>query len=557
MKKIVQISIFFCFYISSSLAQVSFCAVGDVLFDRGVRTTIESNSVNYLFDKVRDIISQNELAFFNLECPLANIEDGYPLMKKYSFRADTSNMNGLKYAGFNIASVANNHTIDYGKGAFMKTINLLISNKILPIGGGKNQAEASKPLLIEKNGETFAFFGMVDFILDATIFDPNSPYPAFIKIDTLCNKVRELNSLVDHIIISIHWGKGNTTTTTQRQIDYAHRLIDAGADLILGHHPHVLQGIETYHNKLIIYSLGNFVFDHPQELNRQSIIFKCKFQNGNIIEPNLIPIEIINNRPTIADSSSSLKIYNQIEKVSAGFNTAYSLNNKFISINNLKERPLKEFFYEDLKFDIYKNCIKVYNNLEFDLQYSLPDSNFLIQDICMFPDSNAIYFYSIVSNKLNNKSQIAVFPFSQLQKKFLQASLDGHDYFSPWKIDLFDVDNDGNPEIILGVYKSTRYDEKKENRLFVFNREKDYMYPKWLGSKLAYPFIDFKIDKSLGGLILLEDLDDNKAYKIALYKWNGFGFDRNKVIGEITDSKHIKKLFQLSGLDFDQFQRKL
>jgi poly-gamma-glutamate capsule biosynthesis protein CapA/YwtB (metallophosphatase superfamily) len=553
MKREILILFIFCFFINSSVAQVSFCAVGDVLFDRGVRNTIDSNSVNYLFDEVKDIISQNDLAFFNLECPLANIEDGYPLMKKYSFRADTSNINGLKYAGFNIASVANNHTIDYGKDAFIKTINLLISNRILPVGGGKNQDEASKPQLIEKNGETFAFFGMVDFILDATIFDSKSPYPAFIKIDSLCNKIRELNSLVDHIIISIHWGKGNSTITTQRQIEYAHKLIDSGADLIIGHHPHVLQGIETYHNKLIIYSLGNFVFDHSQELNRQSIIFRCKFQNADIIDPYLVPVEIINNRPTIADNNTSKKIYNQIEKVSEGFNTSYTLNNKCIYINNLKERPLKEFFYEDLKFDIYKNCIKVHNNLDFDLQYSFPDSNFLIQDICMFPDSNVTYFYSIVKNKLSNKSQIAIFPFSLLQKKFLQASLDGHDYYNPWKIELFDVDNDGNPEIILGAYKSTRYDEKLENRLFVFNREKDYIYPKWLGSKLAYPFIDFKIDKALGGLILLEDRNGMNTFKIALYKWNGFGFDRDEIIGEITDSVNIKKLFQISGLNTVRF----
>jgi len=288
--KISLLCLFFQIVVVNSYGQVKFCAVGDVLFDRGVKTTIDSNNVFYLFDGVKDVVLKNDLAFFNLEFPFSNIEDGYPLQKKNSFRVDTVNIRGLNYSGFNIASVANNHTIDYGKDAFMKTIGLLNSHHIFSVGGGRNQTEAYKPVIIEHNGETFAFFGMVDFLLDATIFDADSPYPAFVNIDSLCTKIQNINSLVDYVVVSFHWGKGNSTTTTQRQTTLAHRLIDSGADLILGHHPHVLQAVETYRNKLILYSMGNFVFDHTQELNKQSFIFECKFDNGLMTEPALIPV---------------------------------------------------------------------------------------------------------------------------------------------------------------------------------------------------------------------------------------------------------------------------
>jgi poly-gamma-glutamate synthesis protein (capsule biosynthesis protein) len=522
-----------------------------VLFDRGVRKTIDSNSIFYLFDKVKGIISEKDLAFCNLECPLANIEDGYPLLKKHSFRADTISVNGLKYAGFNIASVANNHTIDYGKEAFMKSIALLRMHNIFPVGGGANQTEAFKPLLLEKNGESFAIFGMVDFILDATIFDPNSPYPAFIKVDTLCARIKELNSLVDNIIVSIHWGKGNSHTITNRQKEIAHQLIDAGTDLILGHHPHVLQGIETYRNRIIIYSLGNFVFDHEQELNKQSVIFTCKFNKGNLTEPCLLPVSIINNRPELSDSLESLKIFNSLKANSKGLNANLSIQNKVIKVENITERPIKEFFCKDLKFDVYKKYIKVSDFNDFNLQYKLSDTNFNIHDICIFENIDTVFLYTIVNNLITGKSQIAIFPFSIAKRAFLQPSLDKHDYFNPWKIELFDVDMDVNPEILVGVSKSTRYDTEIENRLFVFNRNKDYIYPKWLGSKLANPFVDFKVDRD-NNLILLEKANDYEKNSIAIYKWNGFGFNREKVIGEISKIGNFRCFNIITGNVFNE-----
>ncbi|MEN8119373.1 MAG: CapA family protein [Bacteroidota bacterium] len=539
------------FNIANTFAQVSFCAVGDVLLDRGVRKNIEKNNVFYPFENIRNIISQNDIALFNLECPLVDSSNGYPLNKKYSFRAEPSYIEGVKYAGFNIASVANNHTIDYGKDGFLKTIELLEKNNIFPVGGGKNQIDAFKPVLIEKDGETFAFFALLEFLLEATTFNENRPYPAFGQIDRLCKVIQKYNSRIDNIIVSFHWGKENVIVPSARQIEYAHKVIDAGADLVLGHHPHVIQSIETYRNKLIVYSLGNFIFDNSRELQKQSIIFQCKFREGSVIEPHLIPVNIKNNRPEIANKSTSYEIFEHLKKVSGAFNTTYTFDREIIQINYKANKPIKEIFYEDFKFNIFKNQISVCDNKGFTYSYTLPDTNYNINDVCAHFEDDVVYFYTIVVNKATDKSRVAIFPFSINDCKFLRPSLDNHEDFNPWKIEIFDVDKDENLEIILGVNKSTRYYEDKENRIFVFNREKDYIFPKWLGSKVGNPIIDFKIDKISESLIILEVSKDTTVNKVVSYKWNGFGFDNDKILYDLENDKNKRIHFLLADIKFN------
>ena len=148
---------------------------------------------------------------------------------------------------------------------------------------------------------------------------------------------------------------------------------------------------------------------------------------------------------------------------------------------------------------------------------------------------NVVYIYSIISSEINNKSRIAIFPFSIAKNEFIQPSLDSHEYFNPWKVEVSDVDNDNNPEIILGVHKSTKYYEKEENRIFVFNRDKDYIFPKWLGSKVGNPIIDFKFDNVSKNLVILEESKETSKKIVVSYKWNGFGFDNEQILFEIDN----------------------
>ncbi len=526
--------VFFHGLLSMASGQVSFCAVGDVLLDRKVKLKIEKNGVHYPFEKTKDFVSQHDIAFFNLECPLADSTGGFPINKKYSFRADTANIKAIKEAGFTIASVANNHTIDYGKNAFLQTIENLQNNEIFAVGGGKNQAAAFAPLLFEVKGESFAVFAVLEFLLEGTTFTENTAYPAFAQINRLCDSIEKYQDNVDHILVSFHWGDENAQKPHARQKEFAHKVIDSGADLVIGHHPHILQGIEVYKEKIILYSLGNFVFDNSGKLQNQSLIFSCVFQNGQLKNPQLIPVKINNTRPEMADEKTQNEIFSYLDTLSSAFNTRLLLEKNIIKIQQHTKKPIKELQLKGFSFYCYSQEICCYTPENQQIMYSFPDSNYYFIDADIFFQQGVFYLYSILQEQ-EEKSRIAVFPFSPISNSFLLPSIDVHNDLYPKKLALCDLDNDSNPELIVMANKTTRYFQEKENRIFVYNVDKDYFYPKWLGSRIGNTILDFSVDKQNKRLILLQKLPQENRLKVQSYKWNGFGFDFDAFLFYIED----------------------
>jgi len=530
----------FILQVSSAYANVKFCAVGDVLFDRGVRNTIKKKGVNSLFEKVRPIVSTHDLAFCNLECPLTSKNIGYPLLKRYSFRGDPESVQGLSYAGFNVVSVANNHTIDWGRDGFLETIRILKENNIYSVGGGRNQEESLKPVLIKKKGLTFAFFGAISFLLEAIPYLEDKPAPGYAGIEELTAQIVNINNKVDFVIVSFHWGIENYTLPTSRQVEYAHRVIDAGADLVLGHHPHVLQSIELYKDRFIIYSLGNFVFDNSRTHQKQTVIFSCEFDKGRIICPQIIPIIINNYQPQLALGDDFEEILKRVKKISKEFKTRVSFSSDSIYLtgennNKITIVPIKEWKLQGKKIQVYTSQLKLIN-LQSNLSKVFPikDKSFIIKDACLVKDDQIVHIYAIMGDLLNNKGkQLAIFPIELEQMYFKIPLLDIHTDFNPWKILAGDVDDDGNPEILMGVWKATRYHPVMDNRLFVFNRYNDTIYPKWFGSLLVHPFIDFQyidIDKDGKKELITLETDRTGKKRVMSYKWNEFGFNEYKII---------------------------
>ena len=518
--------------------QVKFSAVGDVLLDRGVRKLIETNNINYPFEKIAQQIKSNDLNFFNLETPIVNKNEGYRINKRFSFRSDPELISGLKFAGFNIASVANNHTIDYGKSGFLRTMTYLKNDSILPVGGGSNQNEAFTPIIINKNGEKFAFFGFLEFLLEGVVFMDSQPYPAFGDNDRLCSEIRKIRKDVDYIIISFHWGQEGAVIPTSKQIEIAHEVVDAGADLIIGHHPHVLQSIETYKGKLILYSLGNFIFDNTDKLQNETAIFQCVFEKGKLINPHLIPIEIKNTQPQLADSLSRIDIFAHLSKVSKHFNTKLSMSDSIIKINPMSDFK-KEFNISDFKVSLSESEISILDANKQEYKRVLPDSNFSFVDASIWKKDSSLFIYAIIKNKVDSLTQLAIFPFSIYNKKFAQPSIDVHKHYNAWKIEVFDLDNDSSPELIVGVRKSTRYYSNIEKRIFVYNTEDDYIYPKWLGSKIGDEILDFSVTRD-SKILIIHKLKNEAIYTLSSYKWNGFGFDLESVLDRSNRSDAFK-----------------
>ncbi len=235
--------------------------VGDIMLDRSVRKSVEKNfggDYGKLFEKV-GALKESDILFGNLEGPLS--DKGRDLRNLYSFRFATSTLPVLEAAGFDALSIVNNHVGDWGKAAFDDTLLRLKASTILPVGAGAGKAEASAPRIIEKNGIRFGFIGVTDVGPDWLVAGTTTSGILLASDPNLSEIISAAASACDVLVVSIHWGVEYEKLHNARQEKIGHLLVDSGAKLVVGHHPHVVEDIEEYGDGLIAYSLGNFIFD--------------------------------------------------------------------------------------------------------------------------------------------------------------------------------------------------------------------------------------------------------------------------------------------------------
>ncbi len=183
--------------------------------------------------------------------------------KQFTFRVHPEKVKLMQEMGIDLVTLANNHALDYGRDAMLDTIDTLNHAGIRHVGAGKNLAEARKPVIVELNGRTFAFIGATRVYPEADWAagtDSAGMFSAYDGGAQLAEEVTAAKQQADYVIAYVHWGIEREETPNEVQKSIAHRLVDAGADLVVGAHPHVLQGIEYYQGVPIAYSLGNFVF---------------------------------------------------------------------------------------------------------------------------------------------------------------------------------------------------------------------------------------------------------------------------------------------------------
>ncbi len=245
---------------------------GDIMLDRGVLRSVQKNfagDYSKLFVGTTDFLHQDDITFINLEGPVST--KGHKVGSMYSFEMDPAVIPIIKNAGIDIVGFANNHVGDYSKAAFVDTMANLNAAALPFAGAGTNHAAAASPTIIEKNGIKVGYLAFTDVgpnWLPAkgdndTAGNPTPDSSAGILLASdphFSELVSSAKTKVDVLVVAFHWGV-EYKPHTDRQATLAHTAIDAGADIVAGGHPHVAQDIETYKNKLIIYSLGNFIFD--------------------------------------------------------------------------------------------------------------------------------------------------------------------------------------------------------------------------------------------------------------------------------------------------------
>lgn len=258
---------------------VTIMATGDVLTARTVNQKTRSlNNFNWPFEKTADVLKSADLTFINLETPLtaecATKTDGMV------FCGDTRSVNGLKFAGVDVVNYANNHAGNKGKEGVMETNNVLQQNGFLVTG-------IQQPTYTTVKGIKFAFLGYNDV--------EKYGYVADVDDARMQKEISEATQNADVVIVQFHWGEEYRYQPTPRQKELARRTIDLGADLIIGNHPHWIEPIEFYNDKLIMYSHGNFVFDQMWSTEtRQGVVGKYTFQGKNLIGVEFLPVFIEN-----------------------------------------------------------------------------------------------------------------------------------------------------------------------------------------------------------------------------------------------------------------------
>ncbi len=233
---------------------------GDVMFDRGVKGSVNKNFAGdyaKLFDGI-NIFKNDDITFLNLEGPVS--DSGHKVGSIYSFRMNPSVIGVLKNLGIDIVNFANNHVGDYTKDAFKDTIDRLLAGDIAWTGAGYNYDDAKTLRVITANDIKFGFIGFSDVgpeWMKATI---DSPGILLANDKNFVEIIKNAKQKCDVLIVSFHWGE-EYQKHNARQEFLAKSAIDSGADIIVGHHPHVPQDIGYYKDHPIIYSLGNFMFD--------------------------------------------------------------------------------------------------------------------------------------------------------------------------------------------------------------------------------------------------------------------------------------------------------
>lgn len=258
--------------------------VGDIMLDRGVLWAADNfadGDFDFFFQKVTKL-RESDILFGNLEGPVSDKgRDGGSL---YSFRMQPEVLDSLKKAGFNVLSIANNHMGDWGKEAFVDTIDRLKKYNILYPGGGYNFEEARTAQAIKIKGQTLGFLGFTDVgpnWLEATAEEPGLLLASNQRFSDI---VARAASEVDLLVVSFHFGEEYQKYPNERQKTLAKGAIDAGATIVVGHHPHVIQPVEKYKGGLIAYSLGNFIFDqYFSEETMQGLVLHVYVLDGEII----------------------------------------------------------------------------------------------------------------------------------------------------------------------------------------------------------------------------------------------------------------------------------
>jgi len=487
--------------------QDSLClvAVGDIMLSRYVAKKIkEHNDPNHPFAEVKWYLQYGDIVFGNLEGP---VTPGREIMvPEMVFRTDPCVAPALKETGFNILSLANNHVPDFGAQGLLDTMYYLDSAGIHYTGAGRNEQEAYAPRYVEVKGVKLAFLAFNDSAVVPDFYlAGDGPGTAVLNPVKVTAAIKKAAGIADFTVVSLHAGTEYAAEPDATQVDFAHLAIAAGADLVLGSHPHVVQKVEQYRGKYILYSPGNFIFDQLwSRETREGVVARIWIRENTVEKLEFLPVYINDDaRPMILSGHEGRTVLEKLELELARETIPAWDNEKKLFVTGEQfvfqaGKPLSEY--------------KLMQNQKLDL-----DSDGSLEE------------FILVNGRITVRSGSRI---------IWQSPAD-------WWVDYFftgDANNDGIQDLNLLVWKSGSFGPHKpfwlkeediaiKNHLFIFKLVAGSVKPLWQSSNLDRPnyraaLIDLNDDGENELVVTEGSYTDLAKRAVTLWKWNGWGFSR-------------------------------
>jgi len=271
---------------------------GDVMLSRHVGVRLrQANDPAFPFRRIAPFFEKADLAFVNLESPFS--DKGKPPTAGMVFKAAPDTIEGLKLAGIDVVSTANNHTRDQHEYGLLYTLDWLEKNKIAATGTGRDEAAARRGVVLTANTVKFGFLGYTYDQRNGNHKD-DDPRINGLDIVRLREDIAEIRKISNVTVVSMHAGVEYAKAPHASQQQFARAAIEAGATLVIGHHPHVVQPCEEYQTGVICYSLGNLVFDQTAPGTNDGLVVEAEFKGFSLRKLRTHKIRITGTVPELA-----------------------------------------------------------------------------------------------------------------------------------------------------------------------------------------------------------------------------------------------------------------
>jgi poly-gamma-glutamate synthesis protein (capsule biosynthesis protein) len=281
---------------------VTVLMVGDVMLARAVGKTIrDSGDARQPFRGLENTLQGADILVGNLEGPISG--RGHAKDKEIVFCAQPQVVDGLRLAGFDVLNLANNHGLDFGPEALDDTLALLQGSGITPVGAGTDFEEAHTARILTVRGTRVGFLGYTNLIAEKQIWRRSRPCMAHLTPSIMVADIRRARPLVDVLIVTVHWGNEYEYRPTDEQRSLGRMAVAAGADAVVGHHPHVPQPLERYRHGVIAYSLGNFVFDQHGRGPQHGWMLSLEIAGGRLRSVQPVAVVINDDHQPLLDGN--------------------------------------------------------------------------------------------------------------------------------------------------------------------------------------------------------------------------------------------------------------